>query len=489
MPKNSTSKQVFWFSLINYLGVVIGIVSTLFIYPQNTEFLGIVRTIEAYSQVIFPLLLLGASQALVHFYPVLDKQYRNRLFLYSLFSVLGNSIIVFCVVFLILKIFNFDYSQLVWIAFPIGIAIALNEVFKRQALNLHKIAFPTLFEKLIPKLFLPLAFILIGAMAIDELEGIMLFVFAYVLILILTSIYTVSHDQTRWDSRFRNIFVTIPKKEYFRYSLYAFTGSLGSLLAFRIDTIMLNILDYSMDSIGIYSIGVVLASTLAIPATGIFAIHSPLISDYVKNNKILELSSKYKETAKLLFAVGAVFYSCIFLGIDDLFSLLPAYDKLVLSIPVILVLGIGIVVNMGTGFNSEIITYSNFYRFNVVAILLMIILNIGLNLLFLLYFKTGIIGVAYSSCISLTAFNLLKIYFIYQKFGILPFDKKYAKLLLIVIATGTILYLIPDIPSTFWNLTVKVSLCLGINFGLIYKFRLVPFLNQKIENLLRRIRN
>src|SRR5690606_28804800 len=112
MPKNSTSKQVFWFSLINYLGVVIGILSTLFIYPENTEFLGIVRTIEAYSQVIFPLLLLGASQALVYFYPVLDKQYRNRLLLYSLFSVLGNSIVLFCVLFLIFKIFDFGYSGL-----------------------------------------------------------------------------------------------------------------------------------------------------------------------------------------------------------------------------------------------------------------------------------------------------------------------------------------------------------------------------------------
>ena len=57
--KNSTSKQVFWFTLINYLGITLGIVSTLFIYPENTEFLGIIRTIEAYSQVIFPLLLLG----------------------------------------------------------------------------------------------------------------------------------------------------------------------------------------------------------------------------------------------------------------------------------------------------------------------------------------------------------------------------------------------------------------------------------------------
>src|SRR5690606_19430276 len=105
MQNNSVTKQVFWFSLVSYLGVVIGIVSTLFIYPENPEFLGIIRTVESYSQIIFPIILIGASQALVHFYPTLSPQNKNRLFLYSLYSVLVNSVLVFGGLILILNLF------------------------------------------------------------------------------------------------------------------------------------------------------------------------------------------------------------------------------------------------------------------------------------------------------------------------------------------------------------------------------------------------
>src|SRR5690554_5520296 len=114
MQNNSVTKQVFWFSLVSYLGVTIGIVSTLFIYPENPEFLGIIRTVESYSQIIFPLILIGASQALVHFYPTLTTQNKNRLFLYSLYSVLMNSVLVFVGLMLILNWFDFEYKNLVW---------------------------------------------------------------------------------------------------------------------------------------------------------------------------------------------------------------------------------------------------------------------------------------------------------------------------------------------------------------------------------------
>src|SRR5690606_13279661 len=162
MNNNSVTKQIFWFSLINYIGVAIGIVSTLYIYPENPEFLGIIRTVESYSQVIFPIILIGASQALVHFYPTLSSENRNRLFLYSLYSVLVNSILVFGCLALAFNLFDFEFKNLVWIALPLGISIAFNEVFKRQSLNLQKIAFPSFFEKIIPKIALPLIFILAG---------------------------------------------------------------------------------------------------------------------------------------------------------------------------------------------------------------------------------------------------------------------------------------------------------------------------------------
>ena len=453
--------------------MTIGIVSTLFIYPENREFLGIIRTIESYSQVIFPIILIGASQALVHFYPALSDENKNRLFLYSLYSVLVNSVLAFGIIFLISSLFDFEFKNLIWIALPLGISIAFNEVFKRQSLNLQKIAFPSFFEKIIPKITLPLIFILIGIHFIQEKQGIWLFVFSYILILLLTGIYTLKKDKTKWDSGFRKVFDNFSKKEYFRYSLFAFTGSLGSLLAFRIDTLMLGYLGYSMEDVGTYNLGVLIASTLIIPATGIFAISSPVISELVKENKIKELSLKYQKNAKLLFAIGAVLYSCVFLGINDLFSLLPAKENLIQSVPILLILGLGMVINMGTGFNSEVITFSKYYRFNVIAILVMIALNIGLNLLFVLHFGMGMIGVAYSSFISISAFNLLKTFYIKQKFGILPFDKKYLLLLSVIISVGILVYFLPNITSHFWNLILKSGLCFTLNLILIYKLSII----------------
>lgn len=486
MQNNSVTKQVFWFSLTSYLGVAIGIVSTLYIYPENPELLGIIRTIESYSQLIFPIILIGASQALVHFYPTLSDENKNRLFLYSLYSVLINSVLAFGCLALVFSLFDFEFKNLVWIALPLGISIAFNEVFKRQSLNLQKIAIPSFFEKIIPKITLPLIFILVGIHFIQEKQGIWLFVFSYGLILFLTGIYTLKKDKTRLDFGFRNVFKDISKKEYFRYSLFAFTGSLGSLLAFRIDTLMLGYLGYSMEDVGIYNIGVLIASTLIIPATGIFAINSPVVSELVKENKIKDLSIKYQENAKLLFAIGAILYSCVFLGVNDLFSLLPAKENLLKSVPTLLVLGLGMVINMGTGFNSEIITFSKYYRFNVIAILVMIALNIGLNLLFVLVFDMGMVGVAYSSFISISVFNLLKTFYIRQKFGILPFDRKYLQLFLVIISVGTLIYFLPNLTFDFWNLVLKSGLCLILNLVLIYRLKLVYQLNRFIEfNLTR----
>ncbi len=477
MQNNSVTKQIFWFSLINYVGIVIGVVSTLYIYPKNPEFLGIIRTVESYSQIIYPIILIGASQALVHFYPTLSVENKNRLFLYSLYSVFINSIWLVGIILLFSFLFDFEFISWIWMALPLGVSVAFNEVFKRQSLNLQKLAFPSFFEKIIPKIALPLIFILVGVYSVSENQGVWLFVFSYVLILLFTGIYTLRQDKTRLDLDFKQVFRNLSKKEYFRYSLYAFTGSLGSLLAFRIDTLMLGYLGYSMKEVGIYNLGVMIAMTLLIPATGIFAINSPVISELVKENKINELSVKYKENAKLLFAIGAILYSCILLSINDLFLLLPTKENLLQSVPTLVILGLGVVINMGTGFNSEIITFSKHYRFNVIAILVMIVLNIGLNLFLVLGLDMGMLGVAYSSFISISVFNLLKTFYIKQKFGILPFDHKYSKLFLVIILVGLVVYFFPNLTSNFWNLIMKSGLCVTLNLIFIYRLKLIYHLN------------
>ncbi len=472
-------KQVVWFAIINYLGTGIGIVSSLLIYPKNFEFHGMVRYIDIISQLLFPLMVLGASQSLIKFYPALDEHKQKQLFTYSILSVTAVSLIALLGVVLYAGLSSEEFSALAYYAYPIAVVLAFVELFKKQLQDLQKIAVPTLFEKIIPKVVLPVAFLLVMYGYANEAKALWLYMGGYILILILTAFYLFRNYRPSFNYRFKTLFGEISRKDYFRYSLYSLAGSLGSLLAFRIDGIIIP--NYiSMRANGVFSIGATLATTLQIPAVGMFALYAPIISNYLKDYNLRELSIKYREVARLLFFIGALLYGCIFLGVEDLFRLMPDSSKLAETIPVVLILGLSVVINMATGFNGEIITYSKYYRFNLVAVLLLIAVNVGLNLLFI-GMGYGITGVAWASFISMTAFNVAKLAFIYKKFGLLPFDNKFAKLGLIFLSTGILVYLLPAVGNHIANLLYKCGLFTIANVLLVQKFRLVFQVNEWLD--------
>jgi O-antigen/teichoic acid export membrane protein len=483
MDKKASAKQVLLYSLINYVGTAIGIVSTVLIYPQNKALLGTVRYVDNISQLLFPIMVLGASHALIRFYPALSEEKQKQLFNYSIFSISIISLFVFAGVVMYTAISNGKDDYLVYYAFPIAISLAFVELFRKQAQDLQKLAVPTMYEKLLPKIVLPLVFLMFLHHYISMTHSLMYYTVCYVLIFALTAVYLFRHFKPGFNYRFKTLFGTISRKDYFRYSLYAFAGSLGSLLAFRIDGIVIfNLI--SEEANGTFSIGVSLASVLQIPAVGMFALYAPIVSGHLKSENFAELQKKYVEVAKLLFCIGAVLFCCIFLGIEDLFRLMPTYDKIKDSIPIVMVLSFSVLINMATGFNAEIITYSKYYRFNLIAICILIALNIGLNIYFIYELDLGIIGVAYASFISMTLFNISKLLFVYKKFRLFPFDKGFAIMTVIFVASTAVIYFLPDTQSHLINLVYKTGLSLVINLIALYKLRLVFQVNQWIDKAL-----
>src|SRR5690606_2990694 len=124
------------------------------------------------------------------------------------------------------------------------------------------------------------------------------------------------------------------------------------------------------------------------------------------------LKNKYSEVAKNLYFIGILMFGCLILGIADFIELLPTAQKLAPTIPVLYILGANVILNMATGFNTEIIAYSKFYRFNLIAIISLAVMNIGLNFYILTQTDFGIIGVAYASLFSMLIFNIIKLIFI-----------------------------------------------------------------------------
>ncbi len=486
MSNKETHKQAFFFTIINYVGIIIGIFSTLFIYPKNKEMLGIFRYVESLAQILFPIMLLGASQTLIKFGPKLNSKQEEQLFSYGVLSIFSIGFILLSLIGLASLIPVLSGFKYIYLAFPIGLSLALIDLFKKQSTIIGKIAIPTFFDNIIPKLILPIVFILVLNQFYTIQESLLFYIISYGFIAVFVGIYLFYYFKPKFEYNFKSLFSVISKKEMYRFSMFAFAGSLGSVFAFRIDSIMIPKF-ISMEANGTFSIGVTLASALAVPASGIFILYAPIISNYIKNNQFSELDLKYKEISKLLFFIGALLYSCIFLGINNLFMLLPTYENLMDSIPVILILGFNVLINMGTGFNGEIITYSKYYKFNLIAIAILILLNISLNLLFINVLKYGIEGVAFASLISMILFNLSKLLFIYKKFKILPFDNSYLKLIIVFVIVLIFSYYLPSLNNHLLNLFYKIVLCLSINLLIIYKLKLVYSYNFWLEKTIQKL--
>lgn len=486
MASKISAKQAVLFTAINYMGVAIGVVSTVLIYPLDKELLGIVRYVDAFAQLLFPIMVLGSTHALINFYPSLSERLQQKLFSFSLLSVVKMAVLVAVVMGVLSFYLDSTTTKYLWIAFPLGLFMAYVELYKRQATNLQKLSVPTFYEKIIPKLALPLVFIVVlyGALTTDQvLAG---YVVAYGIIVLLVAHYVFKNYKYKLYRNYTDLFAQLPKRKYYAYSLYSFAGSFGAFFAFRVDSLMIPEF-ISFDANGTYNIAVTLASTLAIPATGVFALYAPVIAKLIQENSWKALNLKYKSVCKYLFFIGAFLFSCIAVGIEPLFLALPTYENLAPSLPIIYILGINVVINMSTGFNTEIISYSKYYRFNLVAILSLMVLNIGLNWYLLSQTDLGIAGVAYATLLSLTLFNLAKTLYIYKKMRLWPFDKSFLKMMCFFIAVAVLVFKIPLTDYSWFDLLYKVFLVALIHAIALYKFQWVPEITDYLSKLKARI--
>lgn len=489
MDTKFSSKQALWFTLINYFGVLIGTVSTLFIYPNDKDLLGIIRFIDGFAQILYPIMVLGASTALLNFQPKLNDLLQRKLFSYSMISVVW--MVFFCAigVSLVYVIDDFFFRELknkqyFIYGFFIAICLAYIDVFKRQATNLQKLAIPTFFEKIIPKITLPLVFLLIIYGYVSEIVGFSWYVVSFAVMLIAIGFYLFKHFKPVYTLNYKDLFQEIPKKQYYQYSLYAFSASLGSFFAFRIDSIMIPQF-LSNTANGDFNIGVNLANALMIPAAGVFALYSPLISESLKKNDLSVLKIKYADVAKNLFFIGILLYGCVLLGMKDFFEILPTADKLLPVLPVLYILGGNVVLNMATGFNTEIIAYSKFYRFNLIAIVILAVLNVGLNYYVLTQTTYGIIGVAWVSFFAMLVFNLTKLWFIYRKFNTLPINANYLKTIISSLVLLAIAFALPLDVFGMFNFIVRCSFFAGTFMLLIYKTGWVQEFNNNVQKVLK----
>lgn len=476
MQDAQSHKQAFLFTIINYVAILIGLFATLFLYPENYEFYGEMAYIDSLAQILFPIMVFGGAQALIHFYPELSHENKTKLFKFSLRTVFMIFLFLGVTSMLLGFVLEWDKKTYFYFALPLALFMAIVEVFKRQSANLNKIVVPTFYEKIIPKLVFPIGFFLFMWNMVQPNAVFVLINFGYLLLVLLQSQYLLKHFSISSSNGFSSLFTQIEKKEYYTYCWYSFLGSFGSFLAFRVDGLMIPaFLDF--DANGAYRNAVNFAAAMAIPATGLFTVYAPQVSSYIKNNDFKTLQLKYIETAKLLFFIGAIILGCVWVGAESFFKILPTSEKLLPILPIIYILGTNVLFNMATGFNSEIISYSKYFRFNIIAVFILVGVNVVLNYYFLTQTDLGIKGVAMATFISLVFFNVSKLIFIYKKLSMLPFNMQYAKLVIVMVVIVFGVNLLPQFTNPLIDICLRCTLVIITSLVSVLLLKLLPALN------------
>ncbi|WP_292010288.1 oligosaccharide flippase family protein [Chryseobacterium sp.] len=486
------ARQGFKYSIIGYIGFLLGTVSAIFIFPNDFEFYGKLRYILPTAEMLVPFVVLGISYSNVKFFHTTEKagKQQNMLSL-SLLAVFIN-FLIFCAIFFVLpylfpKFRHTEAWKIKEMILPLILTLSLCTIFNKYTSNYKRIVVSNIFDNLFPKIANLGAFCLFFYFALSQKIAFAFFFGMFALMLFGYIYYTNKLEKIQLDFNMDYFRKDGFWKDFFNYSFFGFLGTFGNYLAinsFMIGEFM------GMEEVGIYSVLYALISLISIPQLGLFNISAPIINKTLAEGDMEELDRFHKKTSLSLYFLGAVLFSCIMVGFPYLTEFMPKNGVMLREYePVVWIWGSAVLIDLATGFNGNIISLSKYYRFNILVMLLLAGLTIGLNYYFIKNTELKLIGIALSTAISLTTYNVIKIIFNYIMFKVSPLTIEMIFVSIICTLAITVAIVLPNFNNNFINLVYKPAVVLILIFIGNYFTKIFPiedYLNMKfIKSVLK----
>ncbi|MFY7815274.1 MAG: lipopolysaccharide biosynthesis protein, partial [Chryseobacterium taeanense] len=359
------ARQGFKYSIIGYVGFLLGTVSAIFIFPNDFVFYGTLRYSMQTAEMLVPFVVFGISYANVKFFHSVQKDGKNQNMLsLSLITILIN-FLIFCGIFFILphfysKFLNTKAWNLKELVLPLILVLSFCAIFNKYVSNFKRIVVSNIFDNLFPKIANLGAFCLFFYFAFSQRIALAFFFGIFALMLFGYIYYTNKLEKIHFDFSTDYFKKDNLWKDFANYSFFGFLGTFGNYLA--INSFMIG--EYmGMEENGIYSTLYALISLISIPQLGLFNISAPIISKNLADGDMEGLDKFHKKTSLTLYFLGAVLFSCIMVGFPYLTYFMPKNGVLLREYePVVWIWGSAVLIDLAPGFNGNIISLSKYYK-------------------------------------------------------------------------------------------------------------------------------
>ncbi|MBT3646696.1 MAG: oligosaccharide flippase family protein [Flavobacteriales bacterium] len=482
-------------SVVIYLGIVLGFVLSLFVYPKYlaTEEIGLIRVLLDLSGIIVPFMLLGVQNTYVKYHPYF-KNSPDQLGAFQLLSMLipGLGAVLGLGVFYILKPFLIStvasnspllVEYIDWLPaliFMISGAKLIRAYFRSE----FNITISNFYESIFLRLGYITTVLVYFYLDLGVQWLVYLFILTYALVFISMIISYLSRNTVRINSNFKAIDKE-KRREVFSYGLFAILNVLSGSMIIKIDSWMISSLA-GLGATGIYAIALALGNVIELPRKSITQISVPVISNSWKNGNMANIRDIYHRTSLNQFIASGLIFTLVWLNIQDLFDLIPNGDVFRQGVWVVFFIGLAKIFSSATGINNEILLVSDHYRYSLAIRLLLVVTAIITNLYFIPIY--GITGAALATSISILSNNLLLFLFVWVKLKMQPFkvDNLYALIWLSLIFF--VAWLVPiEFDYPLINIVMRSALILVMFVFIVMRMRFSEDLKEMVLLSLKKV--
>lgn len=487
-------RQSFKTLIITYLGLIIGYINTLFLYPLilSEEQIGLIRLLISVTFLFAAFASLGAINIPAKFFPYFDnKTEKHRGFLFLLFMLGTFGFLIFSILFVSAKhlIFSIYYSKAKLLTdyyyyfIPFTLIVLYYSIMDSYIVIQKKPVFPNFVREFLTRFMIAAGMVLIWLKIFNFQNFVIFVILIYLFGLFVLLVYAEKLKVLFIKPDFL-VFRSNYLKELLIFGGFVLFGNASSLLISNIDGLMLSAYK-GLSATGIYTIAFFIATVIEIPKRSISQSVIPLVSEANKNEDTEQLNILYKKSSINQLIIGGLIFIGIWCNIDNIFNIMPNSSIYIQGKWVVFYIGISKLFDMATGINAEIVGTSKFYKLDLLFLILLGIVTVISNMIFIPIW--GITGAAFASAISVLSFNSMRYFYILKKFKIQPFTSNTLKVLVIGAVTYILNAFLPPLNSLYFDIILRSLLIFIVYSGLVLLFKTSEDLNNILNKVIKKI--
>ncbi len=479
-------KQSIKGAIWSYLGVAIGFITTAYIYPNylTPEIVGLFALLLAWSNLFAQFSALGFHGVIARLFPRFrDKEKGHNGFVFIAFMVMLTGFSLFLITFWLIRPWLVEsnleksalFAQYVNLLVPLTFLALLFTFLDSFNKMLYDAVLGALLNEFVQRISI-LLILLLYIMGWLTPHGLIL---AYAAVIGLKGAFLFFYLLFRRELNFKPQLGFVDKdlkREMLSVAIYSILTGVGFSIVFQIDKIIINQV-MGLSATGVYTIAFYIGTLVVIPSRTLLRISGTLIAESFKKDDLDNIATIYRKSCINQFIIGAFLFGGIWINIDNILEILgPDYAG---GKWVICFIGLGYLIDMATGANGHIISYSKYYR--MALWLLLTLVAIMAVLMFVFIPVWGIVGAAAAIALAFLCNNFMKFLFVKVRFGMQPFTYKFLYVVLAFALSLGASFLVPQL-ALFPDILLRSAV-----FSLVYLF-LTYFLkiSEDIEGLLKR---